>query len=138
MEIKSPIDGFVARKWTEAGSSVQPGQAIYTLYETGRLWVDADFGKGQLSHIAVGDRAEVSIDAFPGTKLDGRVTSVGITEASLSALIPPDDGSGSFMRIDRRGTVTIALDNLDSLKAEPGKSLRPGMSAKVRVATGRW
>jgi len=138
LEIKSPIDGVVARKWTEVGSSVQPGQAIYTLYDIGRLWVDADFGKGQLSHIAVGDRAEVSVDAFPGKKLNGRVASVGIAAASQSAFLPPDNGSGSFMQIDRRGPVMITLDNLNSLKMESGKSLQPGMSAKVRISTGRW
>jgi membrane fusion protein (multidrug efflux system) len=138
MEIKSPIDGVVARKWTEVGSSVQPGQAIYTLYDLGRLWVDADFGKASLAHIAVGDRAEVSVDAFPGKIFNGRVVSIGIAAASQSALLPPDNGSGSFMQIDRRGPVTIALDNLNSLKMEHGESLQPGMSAKVRVATGRW
>jgi membrane fusion protein (multidrug efflux system) len=137
-EIKSPIDGVVARKWVEVGSSVQPGQAIYSLYDPGKLWVVADFGKGQLSHIAVGDRAEVSVDAFPGKKFVGRVLSIGIAAVSQSAFLPPDKGSGSFVQVDRRGPVTIALENLDSLKTDPAKSLQPGMSARVRVATGRW
>ena len=136
-QIKSPIDGVVARKWLEAGSSVQAGQAIYTLYDIGRLRVDADFGRSQLSHIAVGDRADIWVDAFPGKKLGGKVVSVGLGSTSQSELLPQGNVPGSFMQIDRRGPVTIEFDNPSALKQEPGSSLRPGMSAKVRITTGR-
>jgi membrane fusion protein, multidrug efflux system len=135
--ITSPIDGVVARMWTAVGCVVQPAQAIYTLYDLGRLWIDADFRKDQLRRIAVGDRAEIWIDAFPGKTFSGRVESVGIASASQSALLPPDNATGSFTLIARRGPVTISIDRTGPGKAGSVAAILPGMAAKVRIRTGR-
>jgi membrane fusion protein, multidrug efflux system len=136
-QIKSPIDGVVARKWSVAGITVQPAQSIYTLYNLDRLWVDADFRKGQLARIAIGDRAEIRVDAFPEKKLSGRVESVGVSGASLSTLLPPGNNTGNFTQVVRKRSVTISIDDLGAWKKESGKTLLPGMSATVRIWTGR-
>ena len=140
--ISSPIDGVVARKWVSVGEIVQPAESIYTLSATGRLWVDANFKETQLRQLAVGDRAEIRVDALPGMVLKGRVESLGVVTASLFALIPAGNASGNYTKVTQRVPVKIAID----LGGGPGSGvgghgsayrLLPGMSAEVRVRTSK-
>lgn len=135
--IKSPITGEAAKKWVSNGETVQPGQAIYTLYDFRNMWVSANFTKKQVARIAVGDRAEISLDAFPGTTFTGKVVTTGSETTSQSTLTPMDNDSGKFSRLSHRGTVTIAFDDLKIKQTSPGMTILPGMTAKVRVRTGR-
>jgi membrane fusion protein (multidrug efflux system) len=130
--IASPIDGVVAKKWTMPGNIVQPAQPIYTLYDLSRLWVEANFKETQIRYLKPGDRASISIDAFPGHPIAGKVESVGRATASEFALIPPDNATGNFTKVTQRVPVKIVFD-------DPGKGdpvLVPGLSVEVRVATG--
>jgi membrane fusion protein (multidrug efflux system) len=135
--IKSPITGEVAKKWVSSGETVQSGQAIYTLYDLRNVWVSANFTKKQAARIAVGDHAEISVDAFPGTTFTGKVVTTGIEATSQSSFTPIGNDSGNFARLIHRGTVTIALDDVKLKQASPGTTILPGMTAKVRVSTGR-
>jgi membrane fusion protein (multidrug efflux system) len=135
--IKSPITGKVAKKWVSNGETVQPGQAIYTLYDLRNMWVSANFTKKQAARIAVGDHAEISVDAFPGTTFTGKVITTGIETVSQSSFTPMDNDSGNFSRLSRRGTVTIAFDDIKLKQTSPLMIILPGMTAKVRVSTGR-
>ena len=135
--IKSPITGEVAKKWVSSGETVQPGQAIYTLYDLRNIWVSANFTKKQIARIAVGDRAEISLDAFPGTTFTGKVVTTGIETTSQSSFTPMDNDSGNFARLAHRGTVTIVFDDLKIKQTSPGTTILPGMTAKIRVSTGR-
>lgn len=131
--IKSPIGGVVAKKWTMVGNLAQPGQAIYTLYDLKRLWVEAYFKETQIRSLAAGDPAEISVDAFPGRRFRGKVESIGAATAAEFSLIPPDNASGNFTKVTQRVPVRIALDDPDSWSMGPGRSLVPGMSVEVRV-----
>jgi membrane fusion protein, multidrug efflux system len=126
--IKSPITGVIAKKWVSTGDSVQPAQAIYTLYDVTNIWVNAYFERRRTARIAVGDKAEISVDAFPGTMLTGKVVTLG-GNGDAQAPLSPRSG-------DMRA-VTIRLDRAGLEKIIPGKALLPGMTAKVRVRTGR-
>jgi membrane fusion protein (multidrug efflux system) len=135
--IKSPITGVVAKKWVAIGDTVQPAQAMYTLSDIKNLWVSANFTRKQATRIAIGDSAEITVDAFPGKMFTGKVVAVGTETTSQSSFMPLDTDSGSFTKLEHRGTVTIYLDNDNSLRMDPGKTLLPGMTAKVRVTTRR-
>ncbi len=135
--IKSPITGVVTRKWVEVGDTVQPAQAMYTLSDIKNLWVSANFTRKQATRIAIGDSATITVDAFPGKIFTGKVVTMRTETTSQSSFLPLDIDSGSFTKLEHRGTVTIYLDDDNSLRMDPGKTLLPGMTAKVRVATRR-
>jgi membrane fusion protein (multidrug efflux system) len=41
--IYSPIDGVVAKRWVLEGDIIQPGQPVYTIFDTKNLWITAQF-----------------------------------------------------------------------------------------------
>jgi membrane fusion protein (multidrug efflux system) len=136
------IGGVVARKWVMPGDVVQPAQAIYTLFDLGDLWIDANFKETQLRNLKVGDPVSISVDAYPGLKLPGKIERLGVTTAAQFALIPQDNTSGNYTKLTQRVPVRIALvsDRQDAGSAASsvrGEALLPGMSVEVTVRTKR-
>jgi membrane fusion protein (multidrug efflux system) len=84
----------------------------------------------QIGDIRPGDPAEITIEAFPGLKLEGRVESVAGGTGSRFSLLPPDNASGNFVKVVQRVPVRIAWTN------PPAVPLMAGLSAEVTVSTG--
>jgi membrane fusion protein (multidrug efflux system) len=78
-----------------------------------------------------GQPAVVSIDAYPGVKLEGRVESLSGGTGARFSLIPPDNASGNFVRVVERVPVRVAWAG----SLPPGVRLRAGLSAYVTVST---
>ena len=134
--LTAPLGGVVARKWVTVGDIVQPAQPVYTVVDLDHLWVDAFFKETQLKALKVGDPVTVTVDAYPGLKLSGRVERFGVTTAAQFALIPQDNTSGNFTKLTQRVPVRISLDLLP--QAIPGENtprLVPGLSVEVTVQT---
>ena len=77
--IRSPLAGTVLRKHRRAGESVstQFDSPIVTLADDSTRRVRVDVDETDVGKIAVGQRAYVTADAFPGQKFWGRVVRVG-------------------------------------------------------------
>lgn len=134
------IDGVVARKWVLPGDVVQPAQVIYTLFDLKDLWVDANFKETQIRNLRVGDPVTISVDAYPGLKLAGKIEILGVTTAAQFALMPQDNTSGNYTKLTQRVPVRIALmsDPVGFGKraaTDPNPVLLPGMSVEVTVRT---
>jgi membrane fusion protein (multidrug efflux system) len=82
--------------------------------------------------MAVGERAEILVDTFPGRKLRGHVIAFAPGAGSQFALLPPDNATGNFTKVVQRVAVKIAIDDADGLVDR----LRPGMSVVATVETG--
>jgi membrane fusion protein (multidrug efflux system) len=93
------------------------------------VWVIANFKETQLTHMAVGQRAEVTVDTFPGHTLRGHVQSFAPASGALFALLPPDNATGNFTKVVQRISVKIVIDDADGLTDR----LVPGMSVIARV-----
>jgi membrane fusion protein (multidrug efflux system) len=93
-------------------------------------WVQANFRETQLTHLKVGDPAEIRIDVYPGQVLRGKVLQIAPASGSQFALLPPDNATGNFTKVVQRVPVKIALE--DSPLAS---QLRPGLSVEVTVQT---
>jgi membrane fusion protein (multidrug efflux system) len=128
--ISAPTDGVVGERKVRPGQMVNPGTQVISLVEDD-VWVEANYRETQLTHIAVGDTAEVKIDAFPGILLHGKVSSLSPASGSQFSLLPPDNATGNYTKVTQRIPVKITLDP-DSRVA--GK-LRPGMSVVVTIRT---
>jgi hypothetical protein len=101
-EIRAPFDAVVGRKNVEPGSIVAPGQPLLALAGAGESWVIANFKETQIREIQVGDRAEVTIDAFPGLLWRGHVDSFSPATGAKYALIPAEPAAGNFTRVVQR------------------------------------
>ena len=134
------IDGVVARKWVLPGDVVQPAQVIYTLFDLKNLWVDANFKETQIRNLRVGDPVTISVDAYPGFKLEGKIEILGVTTAAQFALMPQDNTSGNYTKLTQRVPVRISLLSDRSslgkrMATDPNPILLPGMSVEVTVRT---
>jgi membrane fusion protein (multidrug efflux system) len=131
-QVVAPADGVISQVSSlNVGQFLATGTTIAMLVETGGSWLEANFKETQLTDIRVGMPAEVSVDAFPGLKLKGKVSSIGAATGAEFSLIPAQNATGNWVKVVQRIPVRIDLDAAASVP------LRSGMSATVSVDTGR-
>jgi membrane fusion protein (multidrug efflux system) len=128
-EVRSPVDGTVARKSVEVGEFVRPGQATLAIVELRDVWVVANFKETQLRAMRPGQRVSIEVDAYPGGDFEGRVESIGAATNSSFSLLPPENASGNFVKVVQRLPVKIVFTK----PQDPERPLRPGMSVVATV-----
>jgi hypothetical protein len=99
------------------GASVRERQAIITIPDMTKMSVRVKIHESYIKKIKKGQKARITVDAFPDTVLDGEVTQVGVLPDSRNRWMNPD------MKVYLT-TITIKGTN---------DWLKPGMSAKVEV-----
>lgn len=129
--IVAPEDGVIGQRQVKPGQFVGVGGQITTLTPLPHVWVIANYKETQLTHMAVGEKAEVRVDTFPGRKLRGHVLAFAPGAGSQFSLLPPDNATGNFTKVVQRVAVKIAIDDADGLIDR----LRPGMSVVATVET---
>ncbi|MBB4349353.1 HlyD family secretion protein [Aliirhizobium cellulosilyticum] len=129
--VYAPFDGLLGKRLVHVGDYVSTGTGLVSEIPLPNVYVMANFKETQLSRMRIGDSAEISVDTFPGQTLRGRVAEVAPASGSVSALLPPDNATGNYTKVVQRIPVKISFDPDQSLI----RSLRPGMSATVKVDT---
>jgi membrane fusion protein (multidrug efflux system) len=127
--IVAPQDGVLGQRQVRPGQFVAVGGQITTLIPLPRVWVIANYRETQLTHMAVGEKAQVRVDTFPGYVLRGHVVAFAPGSGGEFALLPPDNATGNFTKVVQRIAVKIAIDDADGL----ADRLRPGMSVEARI-----
>jgi membrane fusion protein, multidrug efflux system len=132
--IAAPIDGMVSERGVRVGQYVHDGTQVISVVPLRNVWVIANYKETQLTHVKIGQKAEITIDTFPGVMVMGRVDSISPASGSQFTLLPPDNATGNFTKVVQRIPVKIALDPGHPLEGQ----LRPGMSviATIRTDTG--
>ena len=128
-KIHAPADGTVGERQVRPGQLVSPGTQVLTFVAQTK-WIQANYRETQLTHIKVGDPAEIHIDEYPGQALHGKVLEIAPASGSQFALLPPDNATGNFTKVVQRIPVKIALDD-STLAAQ----LRPGLSVTATIRT---
>ncbi|MBU6199589.1 MAG: efflux RND transporter periplasmic adaptor subunit [Xanthomonadaceae bacterium] len=130
--IVAPTSGYVAQRSVQVGSRVQPGQPLLTIVPLHDLWVDANFKESQLTHIRIGQPAQVHADVYGGdVTFDGRVEGLAAGTGGAFALLPAQNASGNWIKVVQRVPVRVLLDP-KQLTQHP---LRIGLSTEVTVDT---
>jgi membrane fusion protein (multidrug efflux system) len=134
--IYAPMDGVAAKRWVLPGDVVSPGQGIFAVFGTKKIWVTTMFPENELHKIHIGDTAEISVDAFPYATFNGVFYQFGNSTASQFSLIPPDNASGNFTKVSQRIPLKLTIFKTGGKPA--GKvDLLPGMSVEVKVKIKR-
>jgi membrane fusion protein (multidrug efflux system) len=127
--IEAPVDGELSRLGVHDGQLAQAGQQIVTIVPT-TTYVVANYKETQVGAMRPGQRVEISIDAYPGRSLEGRVESTSPGTGARFSLLPADNASGNFVKVVQRVPVKIAWVNVP-----PDVKLAAGLSADVTVDT---
>ncbi|HJU14867.1 MAG TPA: HlyD family secretion protein [Stellaceae bacterium] len=129
--IRAPVAGVAGNRAGQIGQYVQPGTQLLSLVPLPQVYVTANFKETQLTWMRPGEPAEVTVDAYPGQVLKGRVESFAPGSGAQFSLLPPDNATGNFTKIVQRVPVRIALPEAGPL----AHLLRPGLSVTVTIDT---
>lgn len=128
--VTAPSDGWLGRRTIQEGQLVSPGVQLTTIIPNDQKWIVANFKETQLARIRVGQTTEITVDAIPGKTFKGRVSSVSSATGSKYAMIPTDNSSGNFVKIQQRVPVRI---DLNELSKEDNERMAAGMMCEVSV-----
>ncbi len=127
--ISAPADGLLSRLAVHEGQLLQAGQQVVVVVPNAS-YVIANFKETQVGAMRAGQRAEISIDAFPGRTFEARVESWSPGTGARFSLLPPDNASGNFIKVVQRVPVKLAWQALPQ-----DIKLTAGLSANVTVFT---
>ena len=127
MVIRSPADGTVAVDNGVEGSFVTAGTQLAGAYDSAGVFVTARVKETDIDKVQVGRAVDISVDAFPGEHLTGRVAEVKTGAAGVFSLFPQSNTSGNFQKVTQVIPVKITIDDLKNLP------LVPGMNVTVKI-----
>ena len=110
--------------------AVQPGQTMVDIVDSSDLWVIANYRETQLSNIREGADVEMTADAVPGVTFKGIVESISDATGAAFSMIPQDNATGNFVKVEQRIPVRISLKGN---KPEDLKRLRAGFNVECEV-----
>ena len=122
---------MVGQRLVLPGQYLSVGTQVLSVVPLPNVWVIANYKETQMTNIRVGQKAQVTVDAFPGVVLRGRVDSWSPASGAQFALLPPDNATGNFTKVVQRIPVKITLEPDPRL----GDLLRPGMSVIATIDT---
>lgn len=135
-KVLAPVDGYVTNLNLRLGSQVVASQPTLALVDAHSFWVQAFFKETSIEGISSGDRALVTLMAYPDKPVEGRVDSLGWGIASQNGstgfeLLPNVSPTFEWIRLAQRVPVRVHLGALPE-----GVALRAGMTGSVLVMAG--
>lgn len=127
--ITAPADGVVAQRSVRAGAYVQTGKPLLALVPLKDVYITANYRETQLARMRPGQPVRLTVDALPGAKFSGRVSSLAPASGVSFSPLPAHNATGNFTKIVQRLPVRITLDG-----GQPQADLlRVGMSVRPEV-----
>lgn len=128
--VLATCDGVTGRKDIHEGQLVQPGQTLVDIVDGTDLWVVANYRETQLPNIHEGAEVEITADAVPGIVYQGTVESISDATGAAFSLIPQDNATGNFVKVEQRVPVRISLQGN---RPEDLQRLRAGFNLECEV-----
>jgi membrane fusion protein (multidrug efflux system) len=124
--ITAPYDGWVAKKTIQPGQMIKEGQTLLSMVSKEK-WITANFKETQVQFLTIGQEVEIHADAINDKEFVGVVTSLSPASGARFSLLPPDNATGNFIKIEQRIPVRIKLKDT----SEQTDFLRAGMNITV-------
>jgi multidrug efflux pump subunit AcrA (membrane-fusion protein) len=108
--VESPASGYIIERNALPNAYVQPDTKLYTIADLSTVWVYANVFQTDVGRLKPGNRAQVTVDAYPGREFNGRIDQI----------LPDVDPATR--------TVRVRL-----VFANPSIVLKPGMFVDVKM-----
>ncbi|MBN1572854.1 MAG: HlyD family secretion protein [Deltaproteobacteria bacterium] len=128
--LRSPIDGYLARKLVSSGELVVQGKPVFAVVDLSKIWITARIDEDDIADIKKGQPVKVKIDSYSGEKFWGEVSDIGVAASSVFSIIPQDNASGNYIKVTQTIPIKITVD-------PRGFVFRPGSNAAVTVYAKR-
>lgn len=129
--ITAPCDGVTGRKEIQAGQLIQPGQTIVDIVDGEDKWIVANYKETQTANIREGQEVEIEVDAVPGHTFKGVVRSISRATGASFSLMPQDNSSGNFVKIEQR--IPIRIDFTEDNATDTMERVSAGMNVECKV-----
>lgn len=129
--ILATTDGVTGRKEIHEGELVQQGQTLVILVDGTEKWVIANYKETQTTNMHIGQKVKISVDAIPGVRFEGRISSISDATGSAYSIIPQDNSAGNFVKVEQR--IPIRIEFTSENKKENLERLRAGMNVECTV-----
>ncbi len=129
--VVSPCDGVTGRKEIQVGQLVQPGQTIVDVVDSQDKWIVANYKETQTANIRFGQEVEIEVDAVPDVVFKGTVTRISRATGASFSLLPQDNSSGNFVKVEQR--IPVRIDFVDENDAEALERVSAGMNVECIV-----
>jgi HlyD family secretion protein len=124
--IRAPADGVLIARSVEPGDVAQAGKELLMLAPTGEMQVVVNIDEKNLGKLAIGQKALVSADAFPGESFPAELFYVnpgidpvrGAVEVKLRVPDPP-----AYLRQDMTVSVDIEIARRDGVLIAPADAV---------------
>ena len=113
------------------GEYLPAAQPAFSLVSTADVWVEANPKESDLANLKPGDKATVSIDAYPGREWQATVTSLAPATGAEFSVLPAQNATGNWVKVVQRVPIRLGVE-----MPEGAPPLRTGMSAYVEIDTG--
>ena len=123
----SPVDGVVAARLFEPGTTVVAGQAVLQLVDPASIWVKTRIDQKQAGLIDAGQVAQVVLRSRPQSVLVGKVERVdmisdAVTEERIANVVFQE--GQSVGNIGEAAEVTISLPAIDGARFVPSAAIK--------------
>lgn len=130
----SPVNGVVAARYVEPGSTVTGGQAVLQVIDPNSLWVETRIAQQQAGLIRVGQTAKVVLRSQPHAPLPGKVARVDmVSDAVTEERIVNVSVATQAIGIGEYAEVTLQLPALNNTKSIPSAAVK-----RVDKQNGVW
>lgn len=136
VQVRASVDGYVTNLNLRIGSQAVANQPALALVDTSSFWINAYFKETSIERIGKGDKALVTLMAYPDLPFEAYVDSLGwgiaLQDGSTGFdLLPNVSPTFEWIRLAQRVPVRIQFKEIPE-----GVELRVGTTASVLVRTG--
>lgn len=127
VSIPVPTNATIVERSAVNNEFVGAGTPLAYAYNMNDLWVTANINETKLHELKLGDRVDVTVDAYPGMQLEGQVERIGLATANTFSLLPSASENANFTKVNQVVPVKIGIQGYQGL------GLVPGLSVTVRI-----
>ena len=130
-KVQAPVSGHVGNIALEAGERVESGDKVFPLVVSTDPWVEANLKEVHLTHVTVGQSAQVHFDAYPEHVFEAIVESISPATGAEFSLLPAQNATGNWVKVVQWVPVKLRLQISPDMPV-----LRAGLTATVKIDTG--
>jgi membrane fusion protein (multidrug efflux system) len=124
--ITAPYDGWIGKKTVQPGQLIKEGQTLASVVSKEK-WVTANYKETQVGNIKIGQPVTFKADAGGRKVFHGIVESFSPASGARFSILPPDNATGNFVKIEQRIPIRIKLTDKD----QETSFLKAGMNVTV-------
>jgi multidrug efflux system membrane fusion protein len=116
--VVAPFNAYVTNMNISVGAYARPGTPMFTLIDTRKWWVIANYREGKVKNIRIGAPVDVYLMGHPERKFRGVVESIGYgvfpEDGSVVAGLPNIERTLNWVHLSSRFPVRIRIQNPDA------------------------